>query len=79
LPIFAVTEMFVGGLAVKLAQDGRLNLDDPLSRTLPHWPNADRITLRMLLNQTSGVGSDQRRLERDTEARPPRSGRRSRH
>lgn len=69
-PIFSITKMFVGGLAVKLAQEGRLKLDDPLSRALPEWPNADRITLRMLLNQTSGVGNAQRRLERETEARP---------
>jgi CubicO group peptidase (beta-lactamase class C family) len=69
-PIFDPTKMFVGALAVKLAERGRLKLDDPLSRALPDWPNAERITLRMLLNQTSGVGNGQRRLERDTEARP---------
>ena len=61
-PIFSITKMFVGALAVKLAQEGRLKLDDPLSGALPDWPNADRITLRMLLNQTSGVGNAQRRL-----------------
>jgi D-alanyl-D-alanine carboxypeptidase len=71
-PIFSVTKMFVGALAVRLAQEGRLKLDDPLSGTLPDWPNADRITLRMLLNQTSGVGNDLRRLERDTDSRPRR-------
>ena len=69
-PIFSIMKMFVGALAVKLAQEGRLKLDDPLSRTLPEWPDADRITLRMLLNQTSGVGGDQRRIERDIDARP---------
>jgi CubicO group peptidase (beta-lactamase class C family) len=69
-PIFSITKMFVGALAVRLAQEGRLKLDDPLSGALADWPNADRITLRMLLNQTSGVGNAQRRLERDTEARP---------
>ena len=69
-PIFSITKMFGGALAVKLAQEGRLKLDDPLGRALPDWPNADRITLRMLLNQTSGVGNAQRRLERDVAARP---------
>ncbi len=78
-PIFSITKMFVGALAVKLAQEGRLKLDDPLSGALPDWPNADRITLRMLLNQTSGVGNDQRRLERDSRrAARARSGRRRR-
>jgi D-alanyl-D-alanine carboxypeptidase len=69
-PIFSITKMFVGALAVKLAQEGRLKLDDPLSVAVPDWPNADRITLRMMLNQTSGIGGDQRRLERDVDARP---------
>ena len=69
-PIFSITKMFVAALALKLAEQGRLKLDDPLSRALPDWPNADRITLRMLLNQTSGIGNNQRRLERDSDARP---------
>jgi len=70
VPIFSITKLFVAALAVKLAQEGQLKLDDPLSGALPEWPNADRITLRMLLNQTSGVGGDQRRVERDIDARP---------
>jgi D-alanyl-D-alanine carboxypeptidase len=69
-PIFSITKMFMGALAVKLAQADELKLDDRLSSALPDWPEADRISLRMLLNQTSGVGNDQRRLERDVDARP---------
>ncbi len=69
-PIFSITKMFTGALAVKLAEEGRLALDDPLSQAVPDWPDADRITLRMLLNQTSGIGNAQRRLERATETRP---------
>ena len=72
-PIFSITKMFVGALAVRLAEEGRLQLDDPLSGALPDWPNADRITLRTLLNQTSGVGGELRpgnRLERAIDARP---------
>ena len=72
-PVFSITKMFVGALAVKLAQEGRLELDDPIRDALPDWPGGDRITLRMLLNQTSGVGGDLRpgnRLERDIDARP---------
>jgi D-alanyl-D-alanine carboxypeptidase len=70
VPIFSITKMFVAALAVKLAEEGRLKLEDPLSGALPDWPNATRITLRMLLNQTSGVGGHQRRLEHDVDARP---------
>lgn len=57
-PIFSITKMFVAALAVKLAQEGQLKLDDPIRTAIPDWPNADRIPLRMLLNETSGVGDD---------------------
>jgi D-alanyl-D-alanine carboxypeptidase len=53
--IASVTKFLVAALAVKLAEQGRLRLDDHLDRWLPHWPYADRITVRQLLNQTSGV------------------------
>jgi D-alanyl-D-alanine carboxypeptidase len=72
-PIFSITRMFVAALAAKLAQDGQLNLDDPIRAAIPDWPNADRITLRMLLNETSGVGGDLlpgNRLARDIDANP---------
>jgi D-alanyl-D-alanine carboxypeptidase len=72
-PVFGITRMFVAALAARLAQDGQLNLDDPIRGAIPDWPNADRITLRMLLNETSGVGGDLlpgNRLARDIDARP---------
>jgi D-alanyl-D-alanine carboxypeptidase len=53
--IASITKAFVGALSLKLAQEGRVSLDDPLGRTLPRWPHADRITLRHLLRQTSGI------------------------
>ena len=53
--IASITKAFVGALAVKLADDGRVDLDEPLSRTLPDWPDAGQITLRQLLAQRSGV------------------------
>jgi D-alanyl-D-alanine carboxypeptidase len=53
--IASITKAFMGALALKLAQEGRVSLDEPLSGTLPRWPNGDRITLRHLLAQTSGV------------------------
>jgi D-alanyl-D-alanine carboxypeptidase len=53
--IASITKAFVGALALKLAQEGRVSLQEPLSRTLPRWPYADRITLRQLLAHRSGV------------------------
>ena len=50
----AVAFSYVATLALQLADDKRLGLDDPLARYLPDLPHADKITLRMLLNMTSG-------------------------
>jgi D-alanyl-D-alanine carboxypeptidase len=41
-------------LLLQLEDEGRLSLDDKLSTFLPGMPDADRITLRMLANNTSG-------------------------
>ena len=53
--IASVTKPFVAGLVVQLAATGVLDLDDPLSRWVPRFPGARRITLRQLLDQTSGL------------------------
>ncbi len=41
-------------LLLQLQDEGRLSLDDKLADFLPQLPNADRITLRMLADNTSG-------------------------
>src|SRR5262249_3049052 len=45
---------YVIDLLLQLQDKGRLSLDDPVSKWLPNLPNADRVTLRMLANSTSG-------------------------
>lgn len=50
----AVAYTYLGQLLVMLAQEGALGLDDTLGQYLPGLPSADRITLRMLANSTSG-------------------------
>jgi D-alanyl-D-alanine carboxypeptidase len=45
---------YVIDLLLELQDEGRLSLDDPVSKWLPDLPNADRVTLRMLANSTSG-------------------------
>jgi D-alanyl-D-alanine carboxypeptidase len=51
----SVTKTFVAALVLDLAEDGVLRLDDPLAKWMPSFPRARAITVRQLLNHTSGV------------------------
>jgi D-alanyl-D-alanine carboxypeptidase len=51
----SVSKTFTATLVLKLAEEGLLHLDDPLARWLHHFPRANQITIRELLNHTSGV------------------------
>ena len=63
----SVGKTFFGAVALQLVHEGRIALDDKLSKYLgsePWWkdaagrtrlPNGDDITLRMLMNHTSGI------------------------
>jgi D-alanyl-D-alanine carboxypeptidase len=49
------TKTFVATVALQLVGEGRLKLDDPVRRWFPQVRDADRITVRMLLQHTSGL------------------------
>jgi D-alanyl-D-alanine carboxypeptidase len=52
----SITKTFVATVVLQLAGEGRLSLDDRVRRWLPDIvPDAGRITLRQLLQHTSGV------------------------
>jgi D-alanyl-D-alanine carboxypeptidase len=51
----SMSKTFVAATIMQLVDDGTLSLNDPLSNWLPSFPNASAITLKMLLNHTSGV------------------------
>jgi D-alanyl-D-alanine carboxypeptidase len=53
--IGSISKTFVAALAGRLASRGTISLDDPLSKYVPTFYLADRITLRQLLNHTSGI------------------------
>lgn len=53
----SMTKQFTAMGILVLANQGKLRLDDPLSKYLPDYPNADKITLHQLLSHTSGVSS----------------------
>jgi D-alanyl-D-alanine carboxypeptidase len=52
----SITKNFVATLTLKLAEEGQLSLDDPLSKWLPDYPHINNeITIRQLLNHSSGI------------------------
>lgn len=55
--IGSVTKQFAAAGLLKLVDAGKLSLDDPLSKFLPDFPNAAKITVRQLLDHTSGIKS----------------------
>ena len=53
--IGSVTKQFTAACILQLAEQGKLNLDDKLSKYIPDYPKGDSITTHMLLNHTSGI------------------------
>ena len=53
--IGSVTKQFTAAAVLRLQNAGTLNIDEPLVTYLGNYPFDARITLRMLLNQTSGL------------------------
>lgn len=56
--IGSITKQFTAATLLQLAQEGKLALDDPLSKFIPDYPAAAaKVTVRHLLNHTSGIQS----------------------
>lgn len=58
--IGSITKTFVSVVVLQLVEEGVLSLDDTLpevlsEKTVTRFPDSDRITVRMLLNHTSGI------------------------
>lgn len=55
-PINSVTKAFVGVAVMQLAEEGKLNVNDPLSKYLDSLPASwQQITLKQVLSHTSGL------------------------
>jgi D-alanyl-D-alanine carboxypeptidase len=54
-PLRSITKSFTVTLLLKLADEGRLDLDDPVSRYVRGVPNGAAVTLRDLAAMTSGL------------------------
>ncbi|HVM98567.1 MAG TPA: serine hydrolase domain-containing protein [Caulobacteraceae bacterium] len=56
--IGSITKQFTAAAILKLSEAGALDIDDPIERHLTNYPVGDRrITIRHLLNHTSGIKS----------------------
>ncbi len=51
----SIAKLFVGTIALQLADEGRIDLDDAVSSYRDDVPGGDEISLRMLGNHTSGL------------------------
>jgi D-alanyl-D-alanine carboxypeptidase len=54
--IASQTKTFVATLILQLVGEGKVSLGDHISKWVAGVPNGDRITIRELLNHTSGLG-----------------------
>jgi len=55
----SINKNFTRAAILKLEKEGRLGLDDPIKKFLPDYPNrqaAEKVTVRHLLDMTSGIG-----------------------
>ena len=55
----SVTKMIIGNVMWQLQEEGLVNIEDPISNYVPELSanitNGDQITIKMLLNHTSGI------------------------
>ncbi|HTF30458.1 MAG TPA: serine hydrolase domain-containing protein [Flavitalea sp.] len=53
--IASITKTFTAALILKLQEEGKLSVNDQLSKYYPDYPNGDKITIHQLLTHTAGV------------------------
>lgn len=53
--IASCTKTYVAGALLQFVQEGKVDLDEPISRWFPNLPNGDKLPVRILLNHRSGL------------------------
>lgn len=54
--IGSISKMVTAVMFMQQVEKGKININDKLSRYYPSLPNAEKITLKSILNHTSGLG-----------------------
>lgn len=57
LRVGSITKLYTSTIIMKLYEDGFLSLDNTIDRWFHNIPNAEKITVKNLLNHTSGIYS----------------------
>ncbi len=50
----SVSKQFTAALILMLVEDGKMSLDDPIAKYLPHLTRANEVTVREVLSMTAG-------------------------
>jgi D-alanyl-D-alanine carboxypeptidase len=58
IPFDSITKIVTASTAMRLVEQGRLRLDDPIRRWYPAWRGDPKATVRDLLGHTSGMKED---------------------
>lgn len=53
----SVTKQFTATVILKLVEQGKLSLNDKLSKWYPNFPKGDKVTIEQMLTHTSGIHS----------------------
>lgn len=57
--IYSTTKIFTTAVILQLEEQGKLSVNDKLSKYYPDFPKGDSITLANILSHTSGIPSDE--------------------
>ena len=55
--IGSITKQFTAAAILKLQEEGKLSIEDKLSKFIPDYPRGDEVTIHHLLTHTSGIHS----------------------
>lgn len=64
--IASLSKSFTASSVMKLIEEGKISLDDKLTKYIPDFPRGDEITVHMLLSHTAGFNSNFTRGEGTT-------------